>query len=157
MLVREPELRQLGDHVVQVVGVGVPLAVFRRPELCLVGDRLIPDDAAVGDGEGQPLVEGRFEQPQNSPAFFGVRKKSRPGEPDREERLARLRMPDTLEPVLDVVGDLNGVVIFETREAFGDHLVGHARAHGGHVALHHAGNLVTRRALWAKKDNLTIK
>jgi len=54
---------------------------------------------------------------------------------------------DPLDAVLDVVGDLDGVVVFESGQAFWDDLVRHGGAEGGHVALHDAGYGIARWTL----------
>ena len=48
--------------------------------------------------------------------------------------------PSHLDAVLEVVGDLDGVVVLEAGEALGHHAVRH-RPRRGHVAPFRAGNL----------------
>ena len=107
VFIGETELRELSDDVVQVVRIRIASSVLRGPELGLVRDRIVPDDDVRGpgsspgrDGEGQALIKGRFEQPQDSPAFFCVRQKGRSGKSDREKRFSGLGMPDALNAIL---------------------------------------------------------
>ena len=107
VFVGETELRKLSDDVVQIVRVRISSTIFRGAKLGLVNDRVVPDDDVRGpgsssgrDGEGQALIEGRFEQPQDSPAFFCVRQKGRSWKSDCEKWFAGLGMADPLNTIL---------------------------------------------------------
>ena len=44
LFIRQSKLRKLGEDIVQVVRVGIPAPVLRRPELGLVSNVFVPDD-----------------------------------------------------------------------------------------------------------------
>ena len=86
-------------------------------------------------------------------AFFCVWQKGRSREADREKWFAGLLMSYTLNAVLNVIRDLDGVVVFVSWQAFRNHLVRHGGAERGHIALHDAGDCIARWTLkWGKED-----
>ena len=77
--------------------------------------------------------------PQLSGVFYTVL----PNSPNKSVQCALLSLflRPHLDAVLEVVGDLDGVVVLEAGEALGHHAVRH-RPRRGHVAPLGAGNLI---------------
>lgn len=122
---------QLGQHIVQVIGIRVAMAGEIRPKLCLVMD-FIPDDsigftsgAGGTDGKDEATVPGYQEEFQDFSPFLTVRKITVSGEATGAETLPRVWMFWTLNARRNAIDDPDCFAVRVARQRVRDEVVLH--------------------------------
>lgn len=131
VVLAHPLSRQLCQHVVQVVWVGVAVAGQVGAKLCLVV-YLVPHHrvrlacgAGCADGEDEASVPGHDQQLQDLPAFLVVGEVTVSRKPSRTELLPGVRVLIGLNPGRNVIDDADGFGVWVARQAVGDDVVLH--------------------------------
>lgn len=131
VVLTNPLGRQLCQHVVQVIGVGVAVTCQVRTEFCLVVN-LIPHHrvrlacgAGRANGEDEASIPGHDQQLQDLPAFLIVGKVAVSRKPSRTELLPRVGVLIGLNPSWNVIDNADCLGVWVAGQAVGDDMVLH--------------------------------